>query len=491
MARLHGVETIELENGTVMVRTIATAVIGLVGTAPDAAGSIAASGRIGSPLADNELRLKAKEAGSGGNTISIVAVAGVPGSTAKAATATQDSAVWSEATRTLTVTLGCDDQGVLTATAAGVVSVINALVASPVVAEGGGVGLVQPFTVKLGGGADEPFPVNEPVPVTGETQIRTLGTAGTLSAALGEIFDQEGALIIVVRVASDSDPVKQRAAVNAGIRVLADSRAKTTFQPRILIATGFTEDDSVAKALEAMAGKLRAVAYVDSPSAATAQDVVLRRSSFGGRVELLRHRVARTGSDGLIQYRPSSAVTAGLRAKVDREKGWWWSKSNQAVMNIVGLEQIDSFALNDENCTANLLNASEVSTMIRYDGFRHWGNRLCSTHPQCSFESVRRTADVIEDSIEQTMMLYVDRPLDAWLVGDIVGTVNSYLRSLKTLGAIHGGRCWPDDELNTAESLAAGELYLNYDFGPKSPMEKLTMRVRINNNYALEELANV
>lgn len=500
MSRLHGVETIELDNGTVAIRTVRTAVIGLVGTAPDAAAGTAASGRTGSQLTDNELLFGAKSAGVNGNTINVVAVAGAPGGTEGSATATPESAVWAEESRTLTVTLGCDVNGVLVSTAKTVADTINGLAGCPVTAKGTGDGLMTSFTIKLSGGTDEPFPLNVPVAVTGETQKKLLGTSGTLDPALSEIFDQEGALVIVVRVAQpavikgakNADPAAElRAAVMDGIKALEDARALTTYQPRILIATGFSEDDAVAKALESTAAKLRGVAYVDSPPMATAQSVILRRPSFGGRVELLRHRIARTGSDGMLTYRPSSAVAAGLRARIDREKGWWWSKSNQPVMNITGVEQVDSFALNDENCTANLLNSEEVSTMIRYDGFRHWGNRLCSKHPQQSFESVRRTADVIEDSIDEAMMPYMDKPLDAWVVGDIVGSVNSYMRSLKTLGAIHGGMCWPDAELNTAESLAAGELYLNYDFGPKSPLEKLTMRVRINNNYVLEELANV
>ncbi|MCK3302855.1 phage tail protein, partial [Escherichia coli] len=50
MSGLHGVETIELTTGTVAVQTISTAVIGLVGTAPDASGGVCASGTAGSWL---------------------------------------------------------------------------------------------------------------------------------------------------------------------------------------------------------------------------------------------------------------------------------------------------------------------------------------------------------------------------------------------------------------------------------------------------------
>ncbi|MBZ8397354.1 phage tail protein, partial [Escherichia coli] len=104
------------------------------------------------------------------------------------------------------------------------------------------------------------------------------------------------------------------------------------------------------------------------------------------------------------------------------------------------------------------------------------------------FESVRRTADVIEDSIQEAMLPYVDRPLDRDVADDILGSINAYMRQLKNLGAIHGGSAWLNDELNTAENLAAGWLYIDYDFGPKSPLERLTLRTMINNKLAQEEL---
>ncbi|EIZ1257276.1 phage tail sheath subtilisin-like domain-containing protein, partial [Escherichia coli] len=179
---------------------------------------------------------------------------------------------------------------------------------------------------------------------------------------------------------------------------------------------------------------------------------------------------------------------AGLRARIDYEKGWWWSKSNQDVMNITGLEQADTFILGEQNCTANLLNMENISTIIRHDGFKHWGNRLCTSHSQLRFESVRRTADVIEDSVQESMLPYVDRPIDRDVADDILGSINAYMRQLKNLGAIHGGSAWLNDELNTAETLAAGQLYIDYDFGPKSPLERLTLRTMINNKLAREEL---
>lgn len=484
MSNLHGVETIELTSGTVAVMTIQTAIIGLVGTAPDASAGVAASGTSGTPLLFNQMIFTATKPGRAGNQIVVNAVAGVPDKDDP-----QDVPTSAEMEGVaLNITLGCDATGKLTANSAAVKNAMEIITTVNVIVTGTGSGMVTPFTLQLAGGEDEPFPLNTPVAIVGTTMLSRFGDTGTLKQALTEINDQRNALTVVVRVAEGDDESETRAALLVGISALSSAKTVTTYQPRILIAPGFSEDDAVGKALETVAGKLRAVAYVDCESGATLREVVQRRQSYGTRTELLRPRVQVSNADGQLVYRPYSAFAAGLRARIDFEKGWWWSKSNQDINNILGVEQIDEFILGDENCDANLLNMQNVSTIIRRAGFKHWGNRLCGTNPQWRFESVRRTADVIEDSIQETMLEYVDRPLDRENADDIIGTINAYMRQLVGLGAIFGGRAWLDEELNTAESMAAGVLYINYDFGPKSPTELISLRVRVNNNYALEEM---
>ncbi|HFK7187632.1 phage tail sheath C-terminal domain-containing protein [Serratia odorifera] len=486
MAELHGVETIELTAGTVAVTTIQTAVIGLVGTAPNASKGVTATVSVGTALLDNVLNFKAAAVGRGGNALTINAAAGVPDPETPAPVATRADF----ASGVLSIILGCDATGTVTATADEVATAVKAVATSAVLVDDtAGLGIVSPFSVKLSGGEDEPFPLNVPVAVVGTTQVNKLGAKGTLKQAMADINDQTTGLVIVVRVAEETEETKQRAAVLAGIAAWSNSESVTGYKPRILIATGFSEDDAIGKAMEAAANKLRAVSYVDCVSMATAQDVVQRRQMYGARTELLRPRVSVANAAGEISFLPYSGRAAGLRARIDVEKGWWWSKSNQDIANILGVEQVDEFILGEANCQANLLNMENVSTIIRRDGFKHWGNRLCTSDPQWRFESVRRSADVIEDSIQEAMLPYVDRPLDKDNADDIIGTINAYMRQLVGLGAIFGGRAWLDEELNTAESLASGVIYINYDFGPKSPTERISLRVRVNNNYALEELA--
>jgi len=114
MAELHGVETIELNSGSVAVTTIQTAIIGLVGTAPNASKGSPASVTSGTPLLDNELVFKAVDPGRQGNQYSVKAVAGAAGVKTSA----------SYAAGVLSIILAADDKGVVTATTAEVVTAV-------------------------------------------------------------------------------------------------------------------------------------------------------------------------------------------------------------------------------------------------------------------------------------------------------------------------------------------------------------------------------
>ena len=61
--------------------------------------------------------------------------------------------------------------------------------------------------------------------------------------------------------------------------------------------------------------------------------------------------------------------------------------------------------------------------------------------------------------------------------------VNAYLRELVGRGAILGGLCWVDPELNTPEAIQAGRVYFDFDFTPPTPAEHVTFRSRLVNDY--------
>ncbi|MVE47100.1 phage tail protein [Vibrio cholerae] len=482
---LHGVEVIEIDDGSRPIQTVKSAVIGLVGTAPLSAAATAAALTIGTAILNDGLKLTAVKTGTEGNAISVDVLAPTAASAELAVTVTN---------KKISIQLASDESGVLTTTAA---ELVTALMADPAakalvtaVALGDGSGDVAPVSrAYLSGGENEPFPLEKPVAVAGSPKlIEKLGKEGTLPAAFDDIFDQTGALVIVVRAEKGQTEEQTQANVIEAMQAFIDSQTETGYTPRILIAPEFSQFDAVASELEAKAKRLRAIAYLDCDRTASYTDAIKRARQFGERVEITWPWVRVFDTELAKEIdRPYSARAAGLRARIDAEKGFWWSKSNQEIYGIVGTSQPVDWALGDPNTTANMLNENKVSTIIREGGFRHWGNRTCSTDPKWTFEQTRRTADMINDSVQRSHLWAVDRNITKTYVDDVISGVNAYLRELKALGAILGGECWADKELNTPATIQKGIVYFDFDFCPPYPAEHIVFRSRLNNDY-LEEV---
>ncbi|MBB4316179.1 phage tail sheath family protein [Roseospira marina] len=224
----------------------------------------------------------------------------------------------------------------------------------------------------------------------------------------------------------------------------------------------------------------------DGPNTTDAAAMAYRGDWGSARVYVIDPWV-RVSREGAMVSEPASARVAGLIARIDNDRGFWWSPSNQTINGIVGTARPVDFALGDASARANVLNAREVATLIREDGYRLWGNRTCSDDPLFAFLSVRRTADIIQDSLLRAHLWAVDRNITKTYLEDVAEGVNAYLRSLQAQGAILGGRCWPDPDLNSPMNIADGKVFFNFDFTPPYPAEHITFRSHLVADY-LEEI---
>ncbi|WP_421780712.1 phage tail sheath subtilisin-like domain-containing protein [Kiloniella litopenaei] len=345
------------------------------------------------------------------------------------------------------------------------------------------------------------FPLNKPVLLINEpTKAGLLGATGTLKDAMEAIYAQVGAVVVVVRVEEGADEAATLTNIvgdetqKSGVHAFKAAETQLKVTPRILIAPGFTSQrpasaaNPVISALTGIAREMRSVIFADGPTASYA-DAITHASDWGSdRVFIIAPGVkAWDRETNAPMVRPASAYAAGTQAWIDNNKGFWWSPSNHILQGVVGTSRPISFGLSDKNTEANLMNENKIATVIHKDGYRLWGNRTTATDPLWAFLAVRRTADLVYDSIENAMLWAMDRPFSAQLLLDIVGTVNAYLRQLKAVGAILGGEAWIDPELNTKENFQAGKLYVDFDIEPAAPMEHLTFRAHRNGDY-YEEL---
>ncbi|SDK40011.1 phage tail sheath subtilisin-like domain-containing protein [Bradyrhizobium ottawaense] len=240
----------------------------------------------------------------------------------------------------------------------------------------------------------------------------------------------------------------------------------------------------VGVAFASIVDRLRAVAFLDGPGTDYA-DAVQYRSDYGSqRIAVVDPGVLSWDIENSVYVqKPASAYAAGIQARVDEEKGFWYSFSNELIQNIGGPARPVDFMPNDRDCEANMLNSNQVTTIIHDDGFRFWGLRGTGTDPLWAQLSVRRTADMVYESLERAERPRLDKPFSRQLLAGIQGDVNAYLRLLRSRGALIGGKCWIDPNVNTPATFANGELTVDFDLEPPACLEHLQFRARRNPNY--------
>lgn len=287
------------------------------------------------------------------------------------------------------------------------------------------------------------------------------------------------------------------AGLRTGLKAFQDSYNQLGFFPKIFIAPGFSTLNSVSVEMIASAEQLSAVAYIDAPIGSTVQQVVAGRGPAGtlnfntssDRVRLCYPHVkvydAATNGERL---QPLSIRAAGLRAKVDYDKGYWWSSSNQELLGVIGLERPLTARIDDPNSEVNLLNENGITTVFNSfgTGLRLWGNRTAAwptvTHMR-NFENVRRTKDIVDESIRYSSLQFTDQPVTTSLIDSIVESVNQLLRKLIGDQALIGGECWYDPARNPQTQLELGHVLFNYKLTVPLPFERGTYETEITGEY--------
>lgn len=296
-----------------------------------------------------------------------------------------------------------------------------------------------------------------------------------------------------------------------GIQAFQTTYGMMGFFPKVLIAPGYSQNTDVASALDAMAHQIRAIALVDSAPSIPAATAISNRSTAAqafntsSKRTVLCYPQESFYDSGLVPtgvalsaggapvtqafnqtaVGPYSQWVAGAIAQKDLQNGYWWSPSNTQVGAILGPDVPLYASPVDPNSDVNNLNAAGILTVFNAfgTGLRVWGNRSAaypsSTAPD-NFISVRRTMDVIEESVELAMLQFIDQPISNALITAILASVNAFLRSLIQRGALVSGSASFDPAQNPPAQIAAGQLVFSLDVMPPPPAERITFQTFID-----------
>lgn len=296
-----------------------------------------------------------------------------------------------------------------------------------------------------------------------------------------------------------------------GIQALRTTYGTMGFFPKILIAPGYSQDAATAGALVTMAQTIRAIALIDAPPATAPATAIANRGVTDNAFDTSSDRAVlcypqeRFQDTGLVPtgvtlntsgvpvqntfnataVGPYSQWVAGAIAAKDLQKGYWWSPSNTQINGPLGPDVTLYASVLDAASDVNNLNAQGILTIFNAFGTgpRVWGNRSAafpsSTTPD-NFISVRRTMDVIEESVELSMLQFIDQPITNALTSAILASVNAFIRSLIGRGALVAGSASYNPAENPPSQIAAGQLVFDIDVMPPPPAERLTFNVFID-----------
>ncbi|OAB54149.1 phage tail sheath subtilisin-like domain-containing protein [Pseudomonas thivervalensis] len=340
---------------------------------------------------------------------------------------------------------------------------------------------------------------NDLVVITNEREaVAAFGADSAITKACKAIYTRAKAVIVACGVAQLADPAAQTSAIiggvladgkRTGLQALLDGKSRFNAQPRLLVTPKHSATQAVGTALVAVADKLRGLAILDGPNT-TDEAVMAYAENFGAKRAYLVDPGVRywdTTADATVDA-PGSAWVAGLFAWTDSEYGFWASPSNKEFVGITGTTRPIEFLDGDETCRANLLNNANITTIIRDDGFRLWGNRTLSSDPKWAFVTRVRTMDIVMDAILYGHKWAVDRSITATYIKDVTEGLQAFMRDLKAQGAIINFEVYADPELNTASQLEQGKVYWNIRFTDVPPAENPNFRVEVTNQWLTEVL---
>lgn len=248
---------------------------------------------------------------------------------------------------------------------------------------------------------------------------------------------------------------------------------------KIIIAPEFDKTATCAAAMITLADNLNAIAYINAPKGTTLSQALTGRGNLGtinfntssDRAQLFFPHVI-----GLLGIESLATHAAGLRMKTDVEQGYWFSISNRELSGVTGLEIGLTARVDDPQSETNRLNEKGITTVFNSygTGYRMWGNRL-ACFPTVShiknFETAQRTGDVIDQSLRQFDLQYIDLPIDQALLDCLLEGYRTYFGTLKS---IVGFSVELDHDYDLVDAFSKGQVPIVYEYTPKLPMERAT-----------------
>lgn len=314
---------------------------------------------------------------------------------------------------------------------------------------------------------------------------------GTILRVLDGINDQNVrspiilSLVVITKEEAQQSPeqfyenAQLKSEVISGIESFKKTYALFGYKPNLIIAPYFSHDLDVSTQMQSTATRLSAMAIVDL-NCESEQEVAEKIKSYGSERIMVCDPYVKVWDTlkNTDSFEPMSARVAGLIAYVDGESEYGFSNShsNRVLNGISGTKRIVEFEAG-QDCEADRIRGKNITTLIRYDGFRVWGNHTTSVDSIWQDFTRVRVFDRIAEAALKGLFWAIDRRADELKAAK--DSVEEMLLALKGARVLVDYEVSWDEERNTPANITSGKFYLKVDM-MNTPIVK---RLEVNFNY--------
>ncbi|EHR9968466.1 phage tail sheath family protein, partial [Campylobacter jejuni] len=298
------------------------------------------------------------------------------------------------------------------------------------------------------------------------------------------IDNQDVACVIIISFfeESDEEATNLTNCLNA-IEAFKKAKHRTGFTPDIIIAPYYSSEAGIKAKLESIASAMNITAIVDLYANNTGEAISTMEAFSSKRLVAAWPQVQILNSQGKYAYVPQSPIIAGLIAHTDgdTEYGFSDSYSNRVMNGVTGVEHFIDFVMG-EDCDADRLRKSHISTCILCEGYRSWGGETSDEDTIWQDLARVRTFDRIAIAAQKASFKAIDKKASELYFIKI--SVEELLRDLKGAKVLIGYEVSWDEERNTNANISAGKFYLNIKMMNNPIVKQITLELIYSDEWA-------
>lgn len=270
--------------------------------------------------------------------------------------------------------------------------------------------------------------------------------------------------------------------------------------PDLLVAPGWSYDDTVAAKMTTVAKKFNGVF-----SAKAVLDISVEDATTAAEAVTLKETAGFTDSDQIVVW-PSvkkggkvfsgSTAVACTMARVDAANGCPAASPSNNRMEIDALVLSNGTEINQTKAEADALNYAGIVTAFNFlsSGWVCWGNYTAAMYSgsgasvQEYFIPISRMFDWVGNSLVTTFWSKLDKPLSRRLIDTIIDTASVWLNGLVGAGYLLGARVEFPEAENPVEKLLQGIITVHIYMTPTAPAQEINFTLEYDASYVTASL---